>query len=233
MNIQPDQTTEDHKSSIELTLNRRQLYFALTACVVTIGACTDIPERLQRQNLLDRVLREVGQNRREAVRTLIESIAVWAGGMLVCDTMNAFSITHGTHAHDGAAAQNFSQNHPIRDYLHTNFTMPLFEEAVFRLLPSALFCEERPPNIKIHWVAGLTANTVFALLHNFSQPEPGKFTFTVDSLPLEQFILGAYCWYVQRTGGFIHAAGAHMLWNNLCTAYESSSDLRAAATPKD
>jgi len=228
MNTDLNQSSEPRKPLLEVTLNRRQLYTALASCMgagaLAVGAFTDISERLQRQNLLDRVISEVGQNRRNAVSTLAESIALWAGNMLAANAMDAGGVLHGTHALAGPLAQDYAEKHPTRLYLHANFAMPLFEEAVYRLLPSALFCEERSPDIKLHWVTGLSANAVFAMFHNFSTRQPGEFTFAVDSLPLEQFILGTYCWYVQRRGGFIHAAGAHMLYNNLCSAYDACSN---------
>jgi len=228
MKTDPNQSPEPHKPLLEVTLNRRQLYAAIASCMGAgaIAACafTDIPQRLQQQGLMDRVISEVGQNRRNAVYTLAESIALWAGNMLVCNAMDARGVLHGTHAMDGAAAQEFADRYPIPDYLHKNFAMPLFEEALYRLLPSSLFSEEQSPDIKLHWATGLTANAVFSMIHNFSSRKPGEFTLTVDSLPLEQFLLGTYCWYVQRRGGFMHAAGAHMLYNNLCSAYDGYVD---------
>ena len=223
------ESINDRKTSLhELTFNRRQLYAMLAAGALGGGAAiqvfTDIPERLERKNLLDRIISEVGQNRRNAVYTLAESIAVWAGSMAVCNQMDARGISHGTHASDGELAEEFARNHPIRDYVHANCMMPLLEEAMFRLVPSALFSEEKPPHVGLHWVTGLSANTIFALIHNVGNPEAGKFTFSLDSLPLEQFILGAYCWYAQRKGGYVHAAGAHVLFNNLCSAYQQRPD---------
>jgi hypothetical protein len=232
-----DQMHDSGRAPREVTFNRRQLYGVLTASLfgggAAVNAFTDIPERLERQGLLSRIVSEVGQNRRHAVATLIETLAVWAGAMVVCDQMNQRGIAHGTYAGEGEAAAQFALHHPFLDYLHPNVSMPLFEEFVFRLLPSALFAEEQPPNVKLHWVTGLSANAAFALMHNFSNPEPGKFSFKLDSLPLEQYILGAYCWYVQRRGGFMHAVGAHMLYNHLCSAYEWRGKLTESDDARD
>jgi Type II CAAX prenyl endopeptidase Rce1-like len=226
MRVEPEEN--NNQALLDVTFSRRQMYGVIAVAafsgVAGIAAFTEIPERLQRKNLLDRVLSEIGENRQSAISTLVESTVMWAGNMILCNFMDKKGIQHGTHAYDGVGAEEFTENHPIRDYIHSTLTMPVIEEMVFRLVPASLFNEERLPNIKLHWDTGLVANSVFSIMHNFGSPQPGKFTFTIDSLPLEQFILGAYCWYAQRTGGFIHAAGAHILYNNLCTAYESRSD---------
>lgn len=218
---------------IEVTPNRRELYgvlaaaaFAGSAAMVTL---TDIPHRLERQNLLDRISSEIGQHRRSAVSTLVESIVLWAGNMKLANLMDSGGIMHGTHAAEGQGAIEFAERHPVLDYLGSNFMKPLVEEAIFRLAPSSLFAEEHPPNVQLHWDVGLTANVIFSVIHNFGSPEPGKFKFTLTSLPLEQFILGAYCWHAQRRGGFAHAVGAHVLYNNLCVAYEMRQNLRDSA----
>ena len=63
--------------------------------------------------------------------------------------------------------------------------------------------------------------------------KPSKIRIHLNSLPLEQMILGAYCWYAQRKGGFFHAAGAHVLYNNLCAAYHAAFDRDADSSKKD
>ena len=173
--------------------------------------------RLEKRPLLERLKAEALSNRRSGIRTAVESIVVWASNIGIGMVADRFKIAHGGHAADGELYEEQVEESPYTVFARDNFLIPIIEEAIFRLLPSSFFTEEKVP--QLHWKTGLASTLVFAAIHNFSKPEHNKICVHFDSIPLEQLILGAYCWYAQRYGGFVHAAGAHVLYNNLCEAY--------------
>ena len=161
-----------------------------------------------------RVRDEAKRNERSFLRTAIETVLVFAANVGLGHLIDRFGIEHGGHAADGELYEEQLAKKPVTVYVRDNIAMPLFEESMFRLLPSAMF-----PTPGMQWPVGLAANAVFAGIHNVSKPDYDKITIHFDSLPVEQFVLGAYCWYAQRSGGFLHSAGSHVLYNNLCEAY--------------
>jgi membrane protease YdiL (CAAX protease family) len=77
---------------------------------------------------------------------------------------------------------------------------PMAEEALFRGAPSFLLGAKG-----VRWGTGLFSSAVFALLHS---PE-------LKTLPVPQFLLGAFNWYKMRTRGFGHAFVAHATVNTI------------------
>lgn len=212
----------------EIRMSRR-LFFVLAigggtaACVATLsapGLREKLFQKLDQQSMEERVIAEATANRRSWVRTLVETIAVFGGIVGMGDLVDRiFGIKHGGRAADGDLYAEQAESAPVALYVRDCLVIPIIEEGFFRLLPSAFFAEEQPPNIQTHWGTGLTSAAIFAGIHNFSKPEPDVIALHLDSLPLEQFLLGAYCWYAQRQGGFAHAAGSHVLYNHLCEAW--------------
>lgn len=176
-------------------------------------------EKLGRRPLSERVAAEATSNRRSAFWTCLETAVTFVANIVIGYVIDRFGVDHGGHAADGDLYAEQLEAAPLSLYVRDNFAIPTVEEAIFRLLPSAFFSEETAPNLKMHWGTGLTSAAFFAAIHNFSKPEEDKITLHLDSLPVEQFVLGTYCWYAQRKGGFGHAVGAHILYNNLCEAY--------------
>jgi hypothetical protein len=183
------------------------------------GVGDELANRLNKMSVADRLKAEATSNRRSGIRTAVESIVIWASNIGIGMAADRLKIAHGGHAADGDLYEEQLEESPYTIFARDNFLIPIIEEALFRLFPSSFFTEEKAPDIKLHWKTGLASTVVFAAIHNFSKPEHNKITLHLDSIPLEQLILGGYCWYAQRYGGFIHAAGAHVLYNNLCEAY--------------
>lgn len=179
----------------------------------------EMMRRLNRKSLTERLKSEAVSHRRSGIRTAVETIVVWAGNIGIGEIADRMNVSHGGHAADGDFYEEQYEESPYVVLARDNFLIPVIEEAIFRLLPSAFFTEEKGPDIRLHWKTGLTSTLIFAAIHNFSKPEADKICVHLDSLPLEQLVLGAYCWYAQRYGGFVHAAGAHVAYNNLCEAY--------------
>ena len=220
--------TETENKPREIRMSRR-LFFALAigggtaACVGALslpGIREKLFRKIDQQSLEERVIAEATANRRSWVWTLLETLGVFAGIVALGNLIDRlFNIKHGGRAADGELYAEQADSAPVSLYVRDCIVIPVIEEGFFRLLPSALFAEEKSPNVRIHWGTGLTSAAIFAGIHNFSKPEPDIIAFHLDSIPIEQFALGTYCWWAQRRGGFVHAAGGHVLYNNLCEAW--------------
>jgi hypothetical protein len=217
----------DERRPLEWTMSRRNFMVGSVASGTAAGWLVltqtqlhvELMDRLEKRPFKERLLSEALSNRRSGIRTAIESVFVWAANIGVGMLADRLKIAHGGHAADGEHYEEQLEESPYTVFARDNFLIPIIEEALFRLLPSAFFSEEKSPDVKLHWKTGLASTVVFAAIHNFSKPEHNKIRIHLNSMPLEQLILGAYCWYAQRRGGFVHAAGAHIFYNNLCEAY--------------
>ncbi len=172
-------------------------------------------EKLGTEPFPNRVKAEATANHRSLLRTAIETVGVFFTNVFLGKLLDRAGVDHGGHAADGEFYEEQLEAAPVSIYVRDNVVIPAIEESVFRLLPSAFFSSDRD----LHWGTGLASAALFASVHNVSKPEADKITIHLDSLPTEQFVLGCYCWWAQRRGGFIHSAGSHILYNNLCEAY--------------
>lgn len=206
----------------ELEFSRREFlsYFTLggIASVVAIAAKTDAPERFANRPFKERFEEEFKQNRRGAVSTLVETMVAWIGVYLASHGLEKLGIESGGSAAEGQLYQESIEKNPAGTYARDNVIIPILEELAFRFIPSALI--DGKERGQIRWDVGLTSSAIFALIHTVAHPEDDKFTVSLTRLPLEQFILGSFCWYLQRKGGTLHAIGAHLLYNNMWAAYE-------------
>lgn len=214
------------KNPRELTISRRSFIVgtvvggtAAGMAVVTSTAVQDfLFRKLNQRPLLKRIAKEATSNRRSAFWTVVETLGTWIFNVAIGYFADRIGVDHGGHAADGDLYAEQLQESPVQLYLRDNIAIPVVEEAIFRLLPSAFFSDEVDP-LNMRWGTGIASATLFAAVHNFSKPEADRITLHLDSIPVEQFVLGVYCWHAQRRGGFRHAAGAHVLYNNLCEAY--------------
>ena len=85
---------------------------------------------------------------------------------------------------------------------------PLFEEGLFRALPSGVAASLGAEGTA--WPTGLGTSLAFAAIHR-KNDKTGETT-----LPIEQFNLGLLTWWLQRNRGYSHAVLSHTL-NNLPT----------------
>lgn len=216
--------TEPERKSREFTVSRRMFIAGAlvggTAAIV--GGAMLVPREqlnslmrsLHQPPLAVRIPTEAKRNDRSIFRTAFETLIVFASNVGLGHLSDFLGIDHGGHAADGELYEEQVEAKPVSMYVQHNIAMPIFEESMFRLLPSAMVSSPG-----MHWRLGLASTALFASIHNFSKPAHDKITVHLDSLPVEQFVLGAYCWYAQRSGGFLHSAGSHVLYNNLCEAY--------------
>jgi membrane protease YdiL (CAAX protease family) len=88
---------------------------------------------------------------------------------------------------------------------------PVSEEAIFRLVPSAT---ANALGLKGNiWEVGAGTSAAFASTHGFKNKD-GDIT-----LPIPQFTLGMFTWWLQRNRGYTHAVLAHSINNSLPTPW--------------
>lgn len=98
---------------------------------------------------------------------------------------------------------------PGRLWTSVTVIAPLWEEIVFRGFPgvlSAILFKD------MNWCVGAGSALIFAALHNGS-------TSFKKYIPLPQFLLGIWFWYLAKHRGFSHALLGHMINNNTATVH--------------
>ena len=94
---------------------------------------------------------------------------------------------------------------------------PALEEGLFRILPSKLINRQ-----EMQWSVGIPSSLAFAALHNIireGQPAntaiqlTDRTLFSLDMVPLPQFLLGAFCWYAMKRYGDLAPILAHTFNN--------------------
>lgn len=227
--IQDKHDNEFRIPSADLEFTRAEFLSTISLGTIAglglLAVKTDVAQKLADKPITERIIEESTHNRRALLSSFIESVAVWATNHVTAIGLEKLGIKNGAHAGDGKLYEEAVNKKTLQTYLSSNLFIPLMEEVMFRLIPSSFL--DGKDRGSIRWDVGLTSNVIFALIHNFGNPEENKYTVSLTSIPLVQFVLGSYCWYAQRTGGFIHSAGAHILYNNLCSAYEAYENNKA------
>ena len=109
-----------------------------------------------------------------------------------------------------------------RLYTTVGWLGPIIEESLFRIVPN-LFVSHHG----MQWQVGLPTSLAFAAMHNVvptdratsrAIPISESMKLSLDLVPLPQFILGAYCWYVMRKYGSLAPMVAHV-FNNQAAAF--------------
>jgi membrane protease YdiL (CAAX protease family) len=98
---------------------------------------------------------------------------------------------------------------PVEIFIKGCVVAPIFEEMLFRGIPSEILKEaEGGDNKEIRWDVGIPLSIVFAGIHNFN-----KDGFDLKYLPLNQFLGGCFMWYLVRKRGLSHSILAHSSHN--------------------
>jgi hypothetical protein len=106
-------------------------------------------------------------------------------------------------------------------YNKIGWSQPALEELLFRVLPS-MWC----PGPGVEWHVGIPTSLVFAGIHNLVSAEAetkraislgNNVKLSLDYVPLNQFLLGAFCWYTARRYGELAPVVAHV-FNNQAAA---------------
>lgn len=118
------------------------------------------------------------------------------------------------------ATVNLFEKDPLlvaRLYTQIGWMLPAGEELIFRILPSWLLRKEG-----MQWQVGIPMSLAFAAAHNLMDvkhktqsavPLSDGVKLSLDTIPLPQFLLGAFCWYVMRKYGDLAPILAHALNN--------------------
>lgn len=104
-------------------------------------------------------------------------------------------------------------------YIEAAWLAPIAEEVMFRVIPSV--CLRRQG---AHWQVGIPTALAYAAAHNLvsSNAETRRAIslgtnakLSLDYVPLNQFMLGAFFWYLARTHGELAPVLAHVFNNQL------------------
>ena len=86
------------------------------------------------------------------------------------------------------------------------------EETVFRLIPDAVATKLTDEGK--HWKTGVGSSLAFAAVHNLVDKD-GKITFSKNTLPIPQFLLGLQYWKIMKDRGIKQAMLAHTVHNTV------------------
>lgn len=104
-------------------------------------------------------------------------------------------------------------------YGEAAWLIPISEELLFRVIPSLCLRKEGA-----HWQVGIPTTLAYAAVHNIvpaNAPTERAISLgphskiSLDYVPLTQFMLGAFCWYLARTQGELAPVLAHIFNNQL------------------
>ena len=120
-----------------------------------------------------------------------------------------------------SVVERFERDPPLSAKLYASvaWLAPLSEESLFRVVPHALLSRDG-----MRWEVGLPFNVAFAGIHNLVDAHQGTkravelsetVKLSLDTFPLSQFMLGAFCWYVTRRYGELAPILAHSLNNHV------------------
>jgi len=119
----------------------------------------------------------------------------------------ALGIQAGTTRMDKKTVEEI-MSYPLHKLILLGGVMhPIFEEALFRGLPSLLISDHPKEDL---WEIGIPISAIFALAHNIKRDDVTKnITFSTERIPIYQFVSGLFYWKMMRERGFLHAVAAH------------------------
>ena len=106
----------------------------------------------------------------------------------------------------------------IMELTESTITAPISEEFMFRLIPSMLLKQDGSSK----WTVGVPICAAFAFSHNLTRdhsmrsvrvPGTNDIYFSLEHVPLQQFMAGLIYWYLMRTRGFGASLLAHSAGN--------------------
>jgi hypothetical protein len=212
----PSEKNEQEELDGCIKVSRRTFYSLLfagavggVASYISFSEKSDIPDI---ETLAHRAYDRALESKSSELWTLGESVLFSVAQEALARGLDRLNIRHGANAYvrQDAIAPPETRLEFLWDLVKKNGLAPILEEAIFRLAP-AVFTKDA----EMSWVTGMTANTFFSLIHNIDFHEDGNFLIHYKSLPILQFILGSYCWYLMKSRGFSHAVAAHATYNCL------------------
>lgn len=169
---------------------------------------------------LDQVQQNSSMNESPSIiHTVFESQAVLAAELIAAPLVEKMGIKVGNayieklveDAKQDAAPPQLDNSTVATVLLAAGVVQPIREELIFRGLPQ-LFLRKRPGN---QWKVGIPSALAFAFSHNLIKDRTtGRYSLTLNRIPLPQFASGLYYWKIMRERGFIHAPVAHVSMNS-------------------
>ncbi len=146
--------------------------------------------------------------------TALEQGLVASAKLLAKFILRKLKIEHGNKSLSEEKILKYLKEKPIESLIEIGFLGPVFEESVFRALPSG-FIDSKDKSCR--WDVGIPVSAIFALVHNFDKNEFGNLKFE-KSIPLSQFMGGLFYWYLMREKGYSHAVLAHLMNNTMAVS---------------
>jgi membrane protease YdiL (CAAX protease family) len=139
-----------------------------------------------------------------------DTLKMCAVGSLGCETaawvLEKFGVRVGNSGTE--EIKNMIESRPNLAAVLVVGVTPVFEEAINRLLPSAIADRVMPSKRNSNrWPLGIASSLVFAAMHGFENNSGRK----INPAPLA--VAGLSAWYIQRQGGYKHAVIDHALNN--------------------
>lgn len=153
--------------------------------------------------------------------TILETSLQMASAVLAQEVFAALKIKHTPDLLESDYGKHLLNN-PALFFSMAAVQAPLFEETLFRLIPSeaAALIKKNPEPLGEKselWKVGIPISAIFALGHNFQPSDEGRMKY-VNSVPLAHFMMGLFFWHLMREKGFNHAVLAHSYNNTLAFA---------------
>lgn len=153
--------------------------------------------------------------RNRFVRTAIETPFVEAGALAAHKLINRTRFT--PRELEELRHADMSRRKGVNWILASLIGAPMWEEIFFRAFPSKLLDKYFPGTKKETLMqVGVPISAIFAMVHITNVPPKfrGKF------IPVSQFMMGCYFWYVMRKRGAMPAIMSHSEMNALIPVFE-------------
>lgn len=190
--------------------------------ITTIQDCSELSRRAVHET--KRALSEALRNPTCALlRTIAESIAEFYTGRFASTALKERGYRTGNVGYPDTEIYDESYGPLIRHTVEASALVvaaPFAEEIAFRLLPTMAWISKQ--DVSDRWDVGIASALAFAYMHNIEQTNVkiGNLVFPmptgrmhIQSIPINQFVLGIYTWFAMRRRGFSHAMLAHSIHN--------------------
>lgn len=149
------------------------------------------------------------KSKSEYVNTVVETALMEVSSVIASKILDGVDLPHGNQSITDTQAKDLLSKFDLKLITLDTVLLPIIEETVFRLYPSALLGKGGGN----HWDVGIPTSALFALIHNFNQKDKIRLQFQ-NSIPISEFIGGLFYWYLVRERGFPHSVFAHTLGNS-------------------
>ncbi len=150
------------------------------------------------------------------LRTVIETLIEY----YIADKIDAFAKKKGLNTGNASIQDRVADilvkganGETFLKFTDTCIMGPIEEEAFVRFLIGNSLIQNSKDG-RIRWDAGVPVSLIFALLHNIKDVR-GEIQFSMDRVPLHQFMFGMVWWYYMRKRGLSHSVISHIASNTI------------------